>query len=93
MSQFQSVVKTETTVIKPMGVDRNDWPFMVRLGLWGLPSRGSAWAFFWLSVAIAVGCVTYGFARPVFFFGGFLIFSALWYYVAIRWVDRHGRWS
>src|SRR5262245_44414460 len=32
-----------------MSVDRSTWPVMVRLGLWGISSRGAAWAFFWLS--------------------------------------------
>jgi hypothetical protein len=66
---------------------------MVRLGLWGLPSRKSAWAFFWLAIALAVGCVGYGFINPPFFGGGLLVFAALWYYLAIRWVDQHARWS
>jgi hypothetical protein len=74
-------------------VDRTAWPVWVRLGLWGLPNRASAWVFFWLSVALAAGCVGYGFVEWPFFIGGVLLFAALWYYQAIRWVDRHSRWS
>ncbi len=76
-----------------MGVDRSTWPVMVRLGLWGLPTRGAAWAFFWLSIAIAVGCVAYGFVDWRFFIGGIMVFAALWYYLSIRWVDQHSTWS
>ncbi|MEO6457634.1 MAG: hypothetical protein ABIO92_05100 [Chloroflexia bacterium] len=76
-----------------MKVDRSTWPLMVRLGLWGLPSRGAAWAFFWLALAIAAGCIAYGFTNPSFFIGGILVFAALWYYLSIRWVDQHSSWS
>ena len=73
---------------------RQPWPWWVATGLWGLPSRGWAWGFVWLALALAVGCVAYGFASgyvPAFFGGGF-VFAALWYFAAIRWVDRHGEW-
>ena len=72
---------------------RSTWPLMVRLGLWSLPSRGSAWACFWVSLALAAGAVAIGFIHPLGFLGCAMVFAALWYYLAIRWVDRHGRWS
>ena len=74
-------------------VDRSAWPLWVRLGLWGLSGRAAAWASFWLSVTIAVGCTAYGFVDRRFFGGGVLVLAALWYHQSIRWVDRHGRWS
>jgi hypothetical protein len=76
-----------------MDVDRGTWPLMVRIGLWGLPSRGAAWCFFWLSVALGGACIAYGLVDRRFFVGGFLVFAALWYYLSIRWVDRHSSWS
>ena len=76
-----------------LSVDRSKWPVMVQLGLWGLPSRWAAWGFFDLSVAVAVSCIAYGLVEPLFFVGGLLLFAALWYYLSIRWVDRHGTWS
>jgi len=66
---------------------------MVRLGLWGIPGRGAAWSFVVLSLAIAAGGITYGFVNPLGFIGGLMVFAALWYYLSIRWVDRHGSWS
>jgi preprotein translocase subunit SecF len=70
---------------------------MVRVGLWGLHKRGTAWAFFWLSLAIAAGCIAFAFATGLSLFlsfvGGTMVLSALWYYLAIRWVDRHSSWS
>ncbi|HHM12898.1 MAG TPA: hypothetical protein ENJ16_05045 [Planctomycetaceae bacterium] len=76
-----------------MSGDRSTWPLMVRLGLWGVRSRKSAWAFFWLSVAIAIACVAYGFVNPRFFAGGVMLLAAVWYLLAIRWVDTNGEWS
>lgn len=76
-----------------MSGDRSRWPVMVRLGLWGLPSRGWAWVFFWVCVVIGAGGVVYGLVNPPFFIGSILLFAALWYYLAIRWVDRHSGWS
>jgi len=50
-------------------------------------------------VALAVGCIAYGFVDQRFFMGVLMAVgavtmaaAALWYYLAIRWVDRHGRW-
>ena len=74
-------------------VDRNQWPFLVQLGLLGLPTRTSAWVFIWLSIAIAAGCLIYGFFNPIWFLGVGMVFAALWYYLAIRWVDQNSRWS
>ena len=68
-------------------------PLWVKAGLWGLRTRASAWAFFWLSIAIAIGCVAYGFTDRRFFIGGIMVFAAVWYYASIHWVDQNGRWS
>lgn len=67
-------------------------PLWVKAGLYGLPNRISVWAFVWLSLIIAAGCVAYGLVDSRFFFGGIVAFAALWYYSCIRWVDRHGGW-
>ena len=68
-------------------------PLWVRIGLWGLATRASAWVFFWISIALALGCVLYGFVDRRFFVGGLFVLAAWWYLAAIRWVDRHDRWS
>ena len=72
---------------------REDWPPLVRVGLWGLGSRGSAWVFFWGCIVIGAICSIYGFSDRRFFQGSGLLLAALWYYLAIRWVDRNGRWN
>jgi hypothetical protein len=66
---------------------------MVKIALWGLSKRSTAWIFFLLALVLAVGCVLYGFADQRFFLGGGFIFAALWYYLSIRWVDQNSSWS
>jgi hypothetical protein len=72
---------------------RIERPLWVAVGLWGGPGRLSAWGFFWLSLALAVGSFVYGLFDSRFLVGGVFFLSALWYWLAIRWVDRHDSWS
>ena len=79
--------------------DPGSRPYWVLIVLWGLPSRASAWACFGILVALAVGCIGYSFADQRFFIcvllgigAAIMAAAALWYYLAIRWVDQHGRW-
>ncbi|HEV3262572.1 MAG TPA: hypothetical protein VG013_37315 [Gemmataceae bacterium] len=67
-------------------------PLWVRLGLWGLPERATAWGFVWLCIALAAGSAIYGFWDARFFAGCLLVLAALWYWLAIRWMDQHDRW-
>jgi hypothetical protein len=76
-----------------MAVDRSKWPMMVQIGLWGLSNRASAWVFVWLSLAIAAGCVAYGFINHLWFIGSMMVIAALWYFLSIRWVDHNSSWS
>jgi hypothetical protein len=71
---------------------RPDRPLWVQVALWGLPSRASVWVCFWLSFILTVASISYGFVDVRFFAGGLFLFAALWYYLAIRWIDRHDRW-
>jgi len=76
-------------------VDRSEWPIMVRLGLMWISKRSSALIWTAIIAAIAIGCIIAGFIIDnVFFFSGVVcVFSALWYYLAIRWVDKHSTWQ
>jgi hypothetical protein len=73
-------------------VRRQEYPWWVQIGLWGLPSRGSVWAFVWICVLLAMGSVAYGFIDRRFFLGILFLLAALWYWLAIRWVDDNGVW-
>lgn len=74
-------------------VARADYPWWVKVSLWGAPGRAGQWVFVALSIASAVGCVIYGFWNRPFFLGVLFLFSALMYWLTIRWIDRHGSWS
>jgi hypothetical protein len=67
-------------------------PWWVKIALWGISSRGWAWTFVWLSIALGVVCMVYGFWNRWFSLGAFWFLGALGYLLAIRWVDRHGTW-
>lgn len=73
---------------------RRDYPWWVRVSMWGVPGRAGLWVFVGLSLAVAAGCVVYGFwDRRFFVLSGGGLLSALLYWLSIRWVDRHGSWS
>lgn len=67
-------------------------PKWVRLGLWGTSTRQGAMGLLWLSAVLAAATGAYGMRDERFFFGLGLFAAAAWYGLAIRWVDRHGRW-
>lgn len=71
-----------------MSTGRDNWPLMVRLALWQVRTRNTAWMFCWLSLALGIVCLF-----SPFRIGGLMIFAALWYYLAIRWVDQNSDWS
>ncbi len=69
------------------------FPFMVKLGLLGIQSRKAALAYFWFSNALSLVSLIAGFMNPMFFIGLFFLFSSLWYWLCIKWVDRNARWD
>ena len=76
-----------------MPVDRTRWPAWVRVGLWGIATRRAAYGFFGVSLLLSIASAVGGFVWPVLFTGGLLVIAALWYLLAIRWVDQHGGWG
>jgi hypothetical protein len=76
-------------------VPRDQYPWWVKVSLWGVPGRAGVWACFGLSVLAAVGCVTYAVLMndPRLFSGLLFLFGAFMYWVTIRWVDEHGSWD
>jgi hypothetical protein len=73
-------------------VQREDYPWWVKVAIWGLPSRAGVWVCVWLSVLLALACGIYGFWDRRFFAGLLWLLAGLWYWLAIRWVDRNGSW-
>jgi signal peptidase I len=73
---------------------REEYPYWVKLGLWGLRGRTSVWVFVWLSVGCAIASCVYGYWDRRFPLVGVGFFcAAVMYWLTIRWVDRHGSWS
>jgi hypothetical protein len=84
----------EGDVVLPYARPRVHQPFWVKVGLWGLSSRTSAWVFFWGCVLVGVVSAVLGFAvAHPWLTGTSMLIAAFWYWAAIRWVDRHGGWS
>lgn len=80
--------------LMPGHVPRSKYPWWVKLSMWGVPNRSGLWVFFTASLAAAVGCVLYGALEDArFYLGIAFLFSALMYWLSIRWVDKYGSWD
>lgn len=85
----------ESAPIEPAAVDPGResrppvaaWPSWVSFAVWGLRRRTSVLFFAWLSVLLALGLLWVGVWPGAVYFG-----CALWYWGAVRWIDRHGDW-
>ena len=62
-------------------------PLWVTVGLWGLSTRSVAWAFVVISVLVAMGSIVFW-----TWWGALVFLAALWYWLAIRWVDQNDSW-
>jgi hypothetical protein len=101
-NHFELLRNGESTMARP-GADRPQRdlvgpavrPAWVEIGLWGIKSRGLAWAFVWISVALAVFPSVIGIMRGDMRFTicGLFLLAALWYVLCIQWMDEHGGWS
>ena len=72
-------------------------PPLIRLGMWGLTSRGMAQAFFWGCIALGALSVllalVFALALPWARLGACNFVGACWYWAVIRCMDRNGgRW-
>ena len=74
-------------------IPRNEYPWWVKLSIWGVPGRAGLWAFVAVSVALAAVSGVFGFWDRQCFFGIAFLLAALPYWSSIRWIDRHGTWS
>jgi hypothetical protein len=75
-----------------MSTNEKPRPGWVTIALWGLPNRAAARFCSLLAVLLALGCLVAGF-WDLRWFGGVAFFgAAMWYWAAIEWVDRYGRW-
>jgi len=75
-------------------VPPSNYPWWVKVSMWGGLKRTGLWVFVALSIAAAVASFVYGFWDQRFYYLGpaFLV-AALMYWLSIRWVDRYGSWT
>lgn len=72
---------------------KDGMPDVVYLGLLGINSKNVAYGYLVLSLVLALGCLIYGFVKPIFFWGVPMVSAAYWYYYCIKWVDAHSNWD
>lgn len=68
-------------------------PLLVYWGLYGINSKASALGFMWISIALALASLAYGFIDPLGFSGAVFFVAAGWYWYAIKWVGKHSSWN
>ena len=76
-----------------MIVNRKSWPIYVRLGLYGIKTRKTALIFFWISIVSATCSILFCMIDPNFIIGSLFVFSAIWYKLSIKWVDKNMQWD
>ena len=74
-------------------VPRANYPWWVKVGLWGVPGRGGLWAYVVICLFAGVASIAFGFRDSRFSIGGLFALGALPYWLTIRWMDRHGSWN
>lgn len=63
-------------------------PLIVRIGLWGIKSRGTALFFVGLSVALAVVLLLLK-----IWVGGIGFIAGYHYWYSLSWMDQHNGWK
>jgi hypothetical protein len=74
-------------------VSPDEYPVWVKLTLWGIPSRYGAWVFVFLCLALGGAGVVIGSWDRRWYLAVFAAPCAVPYWLALRWVDRHGTWD
>jgi len=71
---------------------RRAWPWWVRLAFWGVATSTQAWMYLWISVGVTAFCFFGGLTYDRWLLLAVPLFAlaAVWYYRALRWVQRSG---
>ncbi|MBK7993200.1 MAG: hypothetical protein IPK14_07160 [Blastocatellia bacterium] len=71
-------------------------PLWVKLAVSGLSSRITAWICFWLSIllmaSVAIYTIWLGWTQGSLLSILFIV-APIWYYLAIKWMDRNDQWN
>jgi len=71
----------------------DNMPDFVYLGLLGINTRATAYAYAIFCLLLSIGCLIYGFVEPIYFSGIGFVLAAIWYLYCIKWVDNNASWS
>ena len=75
-------------------MSRSEYPLWVQASIWGVPGRGGLWAFVVFSLACAALLLVEGLRSGRFLdIAVLMALAAMPYWLAIRWIDRHGSWE
>lgn len=76
-----------------MGLEREKWPVLVRVGLAGLSGRRSALGFAFVTAAVAAGVLAFCWDdSDLYPIVGLLAAASVWFFGCVWWVDRYGIW-
>jgi hypothetical protein len=71
-------------------------PIWVKLAISGLSSRITAWICFWLSIllmaSVAIYTIWLGWLQGSLLSILFIV-APVWYYLAIKWMDKNNQWN
>jgi len=68
-------------------------PPLIKLGMWGLTSRRTAFLYFWICFGLGLISLAVALVIPWALVGTVNFLGAWWYWAVIRWVDRNnGQW-
>lgn len=71
-------------------------PLWVSLGLANISTRKGALILFWVCFAFAIACIPLAYFQWIAWidwsWAAVLFPCALWYWLCIRWMDRHAGW-
>ena len=74
-------------------VRQDGMPALVYWGLYGLGTRRSAAMFMWGCLIVGVLAALASIRRVEHGWYTAFFLAALWYWYAMRWVDKHGSWE
>lgn len=70
-----------------------DTPLWVTLGLANISTRKGALILFWTCFAFSVACIPLSYYLEDWSWAAVMFPCSLWYWLCIRWMDRHAGWS
>lgn len=70
-----------------------DMPLWVFLGLANINTRKGALILVWTCFAFSLLCIPLSYYMHDWSWAGIMFLCSLWYWLSLRWVDRHAHWT